>query len=155
MSSERRDESGGRVQIWHRFPLLCCHFSFLRRLAGFDTLPPFLLLFLFKPRASFQATDHETAAFDPTSEVGEDVVRNDRKLIFLLSHFFERKSSRHPKHAAALSVVLVLSPQPATQVWSSGTETPGGVTRATQTFLFLWVFLGHDHMNTCSSWEEN
>lgn len=53
-----------------------------------DTLPPFSLLFLFKPRGSFQVTDHETAVFDPTSEVREDMVRNDRKLIFLLSDFF-------------------------------------------------------------------
>lgn len=73
-------------------------------------------------------------------------MRNDRKLIFLLSKFFERKSSRHPKHAAALSVVIFLFLQTGLELEDADTRRRDASDPSTSILVGFFRARSHEHM---------
>lgn len=76
-------------------------------------------------------------------------MRNDRKLIFPLSDASKRNSSRLPKHAAALFLLIFLFLQPPTHFWSTGiADARWGDVSDPNTSFFVGFFRArsHEHM---------
>lgn len=124
LSSELSDEPGGAEEESKSG----IGFLFLCCQGLREDSPPFL-----NGRGSFQVTNHETAAFDLASEVTES--RHDHKFVISVWVFVIL-------WASACNRVLCGGQDVKTGRWPKHISCSGG------------FFLGQDHTNTCSSWEE-